>query len=78
MKAALGEDPRDLAQNLFPALDRARRFELLLERDDVLLVLAAAAEQLGERVEGDLVAVNQKGETLIAGSFAVALPSRGT
>jgi len=28
-------------------------------------------------VEGELEAVNQKGETLITGSFAVALPSRG-
>jgi len=28
-------------------------------------------------VEGELEAVNQKGETLISGSFAAALPSRG-
>ena len=34
-------------------------------------------EETGEkRVEGDLTAVNQKGETLISGSFVVALPSR--
>ena len=34
-------------------------------------------EEDGEkRVHGDVQAVNQKGETLIAGSFAVALPSR--
>jgi acyl dehydratase len=32
----------------------------------------------GERlVEGELEAVNQKGETLISGSFVAALPSRG-
>jgi acyl dehydratase len=35
-------------------------------------------EQKGEkRVEGELTAVNQKGETVISGSFVVALPSRG-
>jgi hypothetical protein len=34
-------------------------------------------EESGEkRVEGELAAVNQKGETLISGSFVVALPSR--
>jgi acyl dehydratase len=34
-------------------------------------------EQGGEKlVEGELEAVNQKGETLISGSFAAALPSR--
>jgi acyl dehydratase len=34
-------------------------------------------EQNGEKlVEGDLEAVNQKGETLISGSFTAALPSR--
>ncbi len=34
-------------------------------------------EENGEkRVEGELSAVNQKGETLISGSFVVALPSR--
>ena len=34
-------------------------------------------EQDGEkRVEGELIAVNQKGETLITGSFVAALPSR--
>jgi acyl dehydratase len=32
----------------------------------------------GEKlVEGELEAVNQKGETLISGSFVAALPSRG-
>lgn len=35
-------------------------------------------EQGGEKlVEGDLQAVNQKGETLLSGSFTAALPSRG-
>ena len=34
--------------------------------------------QDGERlVEGELEAVNQKGDTLISGSFVVTLPSRG-
>jgi acyl dehydratase len=34
-------------------------------------------EEDGEkRVEGEVVAVNQKGETLITGSFVAALPSR--
>ena len=33
-------------------------------------------EQGEKRVEGQLTAVNQKGETLISGSFVVALPSR--
>ena len=34
-------------------------------------------EEKGEkRVEGELSAVNQKGETLISGSFVVTLPSR--
>jgi hypothetical protein len=35
--------------------------------------LEAGAEKI---VEGELEAVNQKGETLISGSFAAALPSR--
>jgi acyl dehydratase len=35
-------------------------------------------EEGGEkRVEGELEAVNQRGETLITGSFVAALPSRG-
>jgi acyl dehydratase len=35
-------------------------------------------EQDGEkRVAGEVTAVNQKGETVISGSFVVALPSRG-
>jgi hypothetical protein len=35
-------------------------------------------EQGGEKlVEGEVEAVNQKGETLISGSFVAALPSRG-
>ena len=35
-------------------------------------------EDKGEkRVEGELTALNQNGETLITGSFVVALPSRG-
>jgi peroxisomal enoyl-CoA hydratase 2 len=29
-----------------------------------------------KRIEGDVVAVNQKGETLITGTFVAALPSR--
>jgi acyl dehydratase len=33
-------------------------------------------EQGEKRVEGQLTAVNQNGETLISGSFVVALPSR--
>jgi acyl dehydratase len=35
-------------------------------------------EEAGEkRIEGELQAVNQKGETLITGSFVATLPSRG-
>lgn len=35
-------------------------------------------EQGGEKqVEGELTAINQKGETVISGSFVVAVPSRG-
>jgi hypothetical protein len=35
-------------------------------------------EENGEQlIEGDLVALNQKGETAITGSFRAALPSRG-
>ncbi len=35
-------------------------------------------EQGGEKlVEGELEAINQKGETLISGTFVAALPSRG-
>lgn len=30
-----------------------------------------------KRVEGELLALNQKGETLISGGFVVALPTRG-
>jgi len=34
-------------------------------------------EEAGEkRISGDLAAVNQKGEVLIAGGFVAALPSR--
>jgi peroxisomal enoyl-CoA hydratase 2 len=47
--------------------------------DDVICsgVVTRKFEVGGEKeVEGDLLAVNQKGETLISGSFAVALPSR--
>jgi len=34
-------------------------------------------EESGEkRVEGELIAMNQKGETLISGSFVAALPTR--
>ena len=35
-------------------------------------------EEDGEKlIEGDMVAANQKGETLISGSFVAALPARG-
>ena len=35
-------------------------------------------EEAGEkRVEGEIAAVNQKGETLISGMFVAALPLRG-
>lgn len=47
--------------------------------DDVICTgtVTRKLEAAGEkRVEGDVLAVNQKGETLISGSFAVALPSR--
>ena len=43
-------------------------------RGRVTKKVVAGAEKL---VEGELEAVNQKGETLISGSFALALPSRG-
>jgi len=42
-------------------------------RGRVTRKLQQGAEKL---VEGELEAVNQKGETLISGSFAAALPSR--
>ena len=47
--------------------------------DDVICrgTVTRKLEQGGEKlVEGELVAVNQKGETLISGSFTAALPSR--
>jgi peroxisomal enoyl-CoA hydratase 2 len=43
-------------------------------RGRVTQKLELGAEKL---VEGELEAVNQKGETLISGSFVAALPSRG-
>jgi len=43
-------------------------------RGRVTKKLTQGAEKL---VEGELEAVNQKGETLISGSFVAALPSRG-
>ena len=43
-------------------------------RGRVTKKLAQGGEKL---VEGELEAVNQKGETLISGSFVAALPSRG-
>jgi acyl dehydratase len=43
-------------------------------RGRVTRKLELGAEKL---VEGELEAVNQKGETLIRGSFVAALPSRG-
>jgi len=48
--------------------------------DDVICtgtVTGKAEEGAEKRVDGDLLALNQKGETLLAGTFAVALPSRG-
>ena len=48
--------------------------------DDVICggTVTRKFEQDGEkRVEGELRAVNQKGDTLISGSFVAALPSRG-
>src|SRR5262245_50307663 len=47
--------------------------------DDVICsgTVTRKLEEAGEkRVEGDLRAVNQQGETLISGTFAAALPSR--
>jgi acyl dehydratase len=47
--------------------------------DDVICrgTVTRKFEKDGEKlVEGDLVAVNQKGETLISGSFVAALPAR--
>ena len=47
--------------------------------DDVICrgTVTRKFEKDGEKlVEGDLVAVNQKGETLISGNFVAALPSR--
>ena len=51
----LVEDARDLAQDLLAPLDAAGRLELLLERDDVLLVLPAAGEHRAEALERLLV-----------------------
>ena len=48
--------------------------------DDVICrgTVTRKLEQGGEKlVEGELEAVNQRGETLISGSFTAALPSRG-
>src|SRR5574341_645136 len=47
--------------------------------DDVICAgkVTKKFEEAGEaRIEGDVVAVNQKGETLITGSFVAALPRR--
>ena len=47
--------------------------------DDVICrgTVTRKFEQGGEKlVEGELVAVNQKGETLISGNFVAALPTR--
>jgi len=47
--------------------------------DDVICTgrVTRKFEEAGEkRVEGEIAAVNQKGETLIAGSFVAALPAR--
>jgi acyl dehydratase len=48
--------------------------------DDVICsgTVTRKFDEAGEkRIAGDLKAVNQKGETLISGSFVAALPSRG-
>jgi peroxisomal enoyl-CoA hydratase 2 len=47
--------------------------------DDVICTgtVARKFEEAGEaRIEGDVAALNQKGETLISGSFVAALPRR--
>ncbi len=41
----------DFSKNLLPRLDGGRRFQLLLQRDDVFPVLAAAGEGVGQRVQ---------------------------
>jgi acyl dehydratase len=49
--------------------------------DDVICTgrVSRKFEEGGEkRVEGEITAVNQKGETLISGSFVVALPAGGS
>lgn len=49
--------------------------------DDVVCrgTVTRKLEQGGEKlVEGELEAINQKGETLISGTFVAALPSRGS
>ena len=49
--------------------------------DDVICTgrVSRKFEEAGEkRVEGEVTAVNQKGETLISGSFVVALPAAGS
>jgi len=49
--------------------------------DDVICTgrVSRKFEEAGEkRVEGEVTAVNQKGETLISGSFVVALPAGGS
>src|SRR5258706_5640180 len=48
--------------------------------DDVICTgrVSRKFEEAGEkRVEGEVIAVNQRGETLISGSFVVALPTAG-
>ena len=53
---------------------RAWPGDTVICRGRVTKKLQQGADKL---VEGELEAVNQKGETLISGSFAAALPSRG-
>src|SRR4030095_10328597 len=53
---------------------RAWPGDTVIWRRRVKKKLQQGADKLGE---GELEAVNQKGETLISGSFAAALPSRG-
>jgi acyl dehydratase len=65
-----------------PAVRRFKvRFVTRAWPDDSVICTGTVTDKIEEggekRVRGDLLAVNQKGETLISGSFAVALPSRG-
>ena len=76
---------RELVVTAFAGRPNVRRYKVRFATrawpgDDVVCrgrvtrKLEQGAEKL---VEGELEAVNQKGETLISGSFVAALPSRG-